>query len=71
MTIDTIFVAGTVNRTKSTRGPFYRPWLAVRTWWLKRRTRQALIEMTEDQLRDIGITRSEAQREIGKSFYWD
>jgi uncharacterized protein YjiS (DUF1127 family) len=43
----------------------------VRTWRLKRRTRQALIEMTEDQLRDIGITRSEAQREIGKSFYWD
>ena len=71
MTIDTIFVAGTVKRPKSTHGPLYRSWLAVRTWRLKRRTRQALIEMTEDQLRDIGITRSEAQREIGKSFYWD
>ncbi|MCJ8052032.1 DUF1127 domain-containing protein [Shinella curvata] len=71
MAIDTIFVQGDIEHSRSTRGLFHRAWLAVRAWWLKRRTRQALIEMTEDQLRDIGITRSEAQREIGKSFYWD
>ena len=71
MAIDTIFVQGDIESSSSTQRPLYRAWLAVRAWWLKRRTRQALIEMTEDQLRDIGITRSEAQREIGKSFYWD
>lgn len=71
MAIDTIFVQGVIKRPSSAHGMFHRAWLAVRAWWLKRRTRQALIEMTEDQLRDIGITRSEAQREIGKSFYWD
>ena len=71
MEIDTIFAQGDVEHPKSTHGPLYQAWLAVRSWWIKRRTRQALIEMTEDQLRDIGITRNEAQREIGKSFYWD
>lgn len=71
MAIDTIFVQGDIERPSSTPRSLYRAWLAVRAWWLKRRTRQALIEMTEDQLRDIGITRSEAQREVGKSFYWD
>lgn len=71
MAIDTIFTQSDIARPRYIQGLLKRAWLAVRAWMLKRRTRQALIEMTEDQLRDIGITRSEAQREIGKSFYWD
>ncbi|WP_421593692.1 DUF1127 domain-containing protein [Shinella sp. M27] len=71
MAIDTIFIEGEFKRPASIRGLLYRSSLGVRAWWVKRRTRHALVEMTEEQLRDIGITRSDAQREIGKSFYWD
>ena len=71
MAIDTIFVASGVRRRASLRVLLSRAWLVVRAWWIKRRTRHALIEMTEEQLRDIGITRSEARSEVGKSFYWD
>ena len=71
MAIDTIFVEGGVQRRYSPSLLLHRAWLVVRAWWVKRRTRHALVEMTEDQLRDIGVTRSEARREIGKSFYWD
>lgn len=71
MAIDTIFLESEVRRSRSVGVFPYRMWLAVRAWWIERRTRHALIEMTDDQLRDIGVTRSEAQREIGKSFYWD
>ena len=62
MAIDTIFVASGVRRRASLRVLLSRAWLVVRAWWIKRRTRHALIEMTEEQLRDIGITRSEAAR---------
>ena len=72
MAIDTIFVASDVgSRRRSLGSALYRAWLACRAWHVKRRTRHALVEMTEDQLCDIGITRSEARREVGKSFYWD
>ena len=71
MAIDTIFIEGDFKRPASIRGLLYRAWLAVRAWWVKRRTRHALVEMTEEQLRDIGVSRSEARREVGKSFYWD
>lgn len=36
----------------------------------KRRSRTHLSELTDDQLRDIGKTRSEARREFLRSF-WD
>ncbi|MEK1897704.1 MAG: DUF1127 domain-containing protein [Rhizobium sp.] len=36
----------------------------------KRRSRQALAELTADQLKDIGITSQEASAEIGKSWFW-
>jgi uncharacterized protein YjiS (DUF1127 family) len=36
---------------------------AVRRWWDRWRTRQALAELNEQQLRDIGVTRAQALRE--------
>ena len=71
MTIDTISVAGSLRNRSSFRVVLHRSWLVCHAWLMKRRTRHALLEMTEDQLRDIGISRSEAQREVRKSFYWD
>ncbi|TXH82693.1 MAG: DUF1127 domain-containing protein [Rhizobium sp.] len=37
----------------------------------KRETRWDLRELTDDQLDDIGMTRSEARIETGKSWFWD
>ena len=36
----------------------------------RRRSRLALLEMTDDQLKDIGVSRSEAYREANRPF-WD
>lgn len=36
----------------------------------KRRSRRALLEMTDDQLKDIGLSRSDAYGEAHRSF-WD
>jgi uncharacterized protein YjiS (DUF1127 family) len=40
-------------------------------WLRKRETRRNLRDLTDDQLRDIGLTRSEAMAEVSKSFFWD
>lgn len=50
-------------------------WPVMALRWLsgridKRRSRIALSELTDDQLRDIGLTRTEAQIEAYRSF-WD
>ncbi len=37
----------------------------------KRQSRRSLAELTGDQLDDIGVSRSEARAEIGKSWFWD
>ena len=37
----------------------------------KRRSRDALAELTRDQLEDIGITPEEARAERRKSWFWD
>lgn len=71
MTIDTIFTEASLGPRKSLRTIAYRGWLALRAHFIKRRTRLALLNLTDDELRDIGITRGEAHREIRKSFYWD
>ncbi|MGJ7038181.1 uncharacterized protein YjiS (DUF1127 family) [Shinella sp. BE166] len=71
MTIDTIFAESGLEPKRSVRAIAYRTWLALRAHCLKRRTRHALLELTDDELRDIGITRTEAHREVRKSFYWD
>ena len=70
MTIDAIFVEGG-SGSRSIRARLNDGWLACRAWHIKRQTRRALADMTDGQLCDIGISRGEARREIGKSFYWD
>lgn len=71
MAIDTISTEAGIEPQRPLRATFHRVWLACRAWCVKRRTRRSLLELTDEQLRDIGISRSEAQREIRKSFYWD
>ena len=71
MTIDTIFAQPDLEPRRSLRATLYRGWLALRAHIIKRRTRLALLNLTDDELLDIGITRGEAHREVRKSFYWD
>ena len=71
MTMDAIFVESGLKSRHSLREMFSRAWLALRARSVKRRTRHTLVEMTDEQLHDIGVTRGEARREIEKSFYWD
>lgn len=44
-----------------------RLWLSLRHWQMKRAGRLALHELTDDQLRDIGVTRVQAEQEVQKS----
>ena len=71
MAIDTMHIEAAPRGGVNLRALFSRGWRAGRAWYVKRRTRYALLELTEEQLQDIGISRSEARREIEKSFYWD
>lgn len=71
MAIDTIFADDTVTSRRTPRTLFRRAWHAYRAWALKRRTRYQLLELTDEQLLDIGISRSEARLETARSFYWD
>jgi len=48
-----------------------RLWSAFLLWQQKREGRLALRGLTADQLKDIGLSRSDAAREVGKSFFWD
>lgn len=48
-----------------------RIWAAIRLWHQKREGRRALRELTASGLKDIGVSQSEAAREISKSFFWD
>lgn len=43
---------------------------ALLSYFEKRRTRSELPDLTEDQLRDIGVTRAEARAEVSKSWFW-
>ncbi|WHO71989.1 DUF1127 domain-containing protein [Rhizobium sp. BT03] len=36
----------------------------------KRRSRRTLCDLTEDELRDVGLTRAQAKAEIAKSWFW-
>ncbi|MBB4233837.1 DUF1127 domain-containing protein [Rhizobium esperanzae] len=44
---------------------------AILLWHRKREGRRALRELTAAGLKDIGVSQSDAAREIGKSFFWD
>lgn len=48
-----------------------RLWALYLHWLEKREGRLVLRDLTNDQLRDIGLTRREAMREANKSFFWD
>ncbi|WP_147177891.1 MULTISPECIES: DUF1127 domain-containing protein [Alphaproteobacteria] len=48
-------------------GAMARLWQRLSHWRMKRAGRLALSELTNDQLRDIGLTRVEADREVRKS----
>lgn len=48
-----------------------RLWNGLIEWHSKREGRRALRELTADQLKDIGMSQSDAAREVGKSFFWD
>lgn len=45
---------------------FYR---RVDLWFDRRRQRRVLAELTDDQLRDIGLSRGQAAREASKPFW--
>ncbi|WP_371108339.1 DUF1127 domain-containing protein [Rhizobium sp. RCC_161_2] len=49
----------------------HRFWAPFALWIEKRESRWTLRDLTDDQLCDIGLTRSEAKTEVSKSFFWD
>ena len=51
------------------RGALWRELLA--TWLQRRRERHQLLQLTERELRDIGITRGDALREAAKPLWRD
>ena len=71
MAIDTIFAPAASKGRENLKAIALRAWNAVRAWYIKRQTRYHLLELTDEQLRDIGVSRGEARREVSKSFYWD
>ncbi|MFL5014083.1 DUF1127 domain-containing protein [Rhizobium sp.] len=36
----------------------------------KRRSRRTLLELTDDELYDVGLTRAQARAETSKSWFW-
>jgi len=71
MAIDTIFAGADAEDRSTLKAAGRRLWAAVYAWHVKRQTRHALLDMTDAQLADIGVSRREAEREAAKSFYWD
>ena len=71
MTIDAMFAETGSRRQHSLARMFSRLWLAYRAYRITRRSRHALLELTDEQLCDIGVSPGEARREIAKSFFWD
>ncbi|MBB6487428.1 DUF1127 domain-containing protein [Rhizobium lusitanum] len=59
-----------VAGSKRKPGVLWRAVAAAWSYFEKRDSRRDLGELTDDQLEDIGVTRSEARSEIGKSWYW-
>jgi uncharacterized protein YjiS (DUF1127 family) len=48
-----------------------RVWGKVALWQQKRASRRVLRDLTDTELLDIGISRADAGKEVGKSFFWD
>ncbi|PST20574.1 hypothetical protein C7U61_09625 [Rhizobium sp. JAB6] len=62
-----IAVAG---RGRRKRGFWQKALERFLTYLEKRETRWNLRELSDDQLRDIGMTRAEARTEVNKSWFW-
>lgn len=43
--------------------------VAVLTWEMRHRTRASLAKLDDHMLGDIGLTRHDAEREVGKPFW--
>ena len=71
MAIETFYAGAAAKPRGSFRQILRRAWCVYWAWRIKRHTRYALLELTDEQLRDVGLTRSEARREAGKSYFWD
>ena len=68
-------LAGTARTHKPTIGQtLYAQFMAAASWigsqMERRRSRRALLEMTDDQLKDIGLSRGEAHCEYMRRL-WD
>jgi uncharacterized protein YjiS (DUF1127 family) len=49
-----------------------RGWIALfKTWWRRMQDRRTLATMSDQSLRDIGITRCDAMNEASKPFWRD
>ncbi|MDE1993549.1 MAG: DUF1127 domain-containing protein [Rhizobiaceae bacterium] len=75
-TIDTIHHAEQerLARTSSVpaiRAPLRRMLRAFSLWLEKRETRRTLRDLTDVELKDVGLTRHDAKIEVAKSFFWD
>lgn len=58
-------------RTSGAGGARWHRWLqALGRMLERRRTRMALSDLTDEQLKDIGLSRSQAYREVSRPF-WD
>ncbi|MFB2566504.1 DUF1127 domain-containing protein [Rhizobium sp. IMFF44] len=58
------------GRSPRRRGILRRALAKFLAYLEKRETRWDLRDLTDDQLRDIGMTRTEAYTEVNKSWFW-
>lgn len=73
MTIDIdrpMLAAATAGRGRQEPGFLRRALARGLAYLQKRETRWDLRDLTDDQLRDIGMTRREARTEVSKSWFW-
>lgn len=68
MTTD-VEISGTVDRAPTGR-MIRRCLMGIRLYLNKRRERLTLSCLSDDELRDIGLTPSEARTEVNKSWFW-
>ena len=62
-----VFARGVEEPTEPTL--FGRAWRTLTTWQNRAMMRQHLLGMNEYMLKDIGLSRSDAQREANKPFW--
>ncbi|GES51599.1 hypothetical protein Rhsp01_44490 [Rhizobium sp. NBRC 114257] len=63
-------IATGAGRGPRRRGILRRALAKFLVYLEKRETRWDLRDLTDDQLRDIGMTRAEARAEVNKSWFW-